>query len=96
MPNSRTRFVAFITVLAAMASGAAVAGGSPTPPQRIGHAIERAGQATGHGLKRGLEATSHGVQVAVKATAHGLSRAGEAVEHATHKSAERVRSTFDK
>jgi hypothetical protein len=96
MPNSRTHLVAVIGVLASMVSGAAVAGESPSWPQRAGHAVERAGEAAGHGLKRGVEATSHGVQVGVKATGQGLSRAGEAVEHAAHKTAEKVRSTFQK
>ena len=96
MHNSRTHLVPVLALLAAMVSGAAVADESPSRPQRVGHAIERAGVATEHGLKRGAEATSHGVQVGVKATAHGLSRAGEAVEHAAHKAAEKVRSTLDK
>lgn len=93
---SRTHLVTVIAMLVALASGAAVADASPSGPVRVGHAIERAGEAAGHGVKRGVEATSHGVQVAVKATGHGLSRAGEAVEHATHKAANKVRSTFQK
>ena len=96
MPNPTIRLVAAIAVLTAMASGPAVANESPSPPQRVGQALERAAEATGRGVKRGVEATSHGVQVGVKATARGLSRAGEAVEHATHKAAEKVRPIFEK
>ena len=95
MPKSRPRFVV-AAALAAMISGAAAANESPSLPQRVGHALERAAEATGHGLKRGVEATSHGVQVAAKATARGLSRAGDAVEHGTHKASEKMRSTFGK
>jgi hypothetical protein len=96
MPHARTHLVAVLAVMAAMTSRAAVADESPSVPQKAGHAIERAGEATGHGLKRAVEATTHGVQVAVKATAHGLSRAGEAVDHGTHKAAGKVRSTLEK
>ena len=96
MPVSRTHLFAVVAVLAAMASGAAMAEESPTRTQRVGNALEKAGEATGRGLKRGVEATSHGVQVGVKATEHGLTRAGEAVEHATHKAADKVRTTFEK
>jgi hypothetical protein len=96
MPNSRIHFVALVAVLTATASCTAVANETPSVPQRVGRALERAGEATGHGLKRGVEATSHGVEVGVKATTHGLSRAGQAVEHGTHKAAVKVRSVFDK
>jgi hypothetical protein len=96
MPRPRTHLVAVLAVLSALAGGAAVAGEGPSVPQKVGHAVERAADATGRGLKRGVEATSHGVQVAVKATGHGLSRAAEAVEHGTHKAAEKVKGTFEK
>ena len=92
MPCPRTRCAAF-TLLAALASGAALAGEPPSLPQRAGHAVERAGKATAHGVERGLEATTHGVQVGMRATARGLSRAGEAVEHGTRKAADWVRTT---
>ena len=94
MPCTRTRLAA-LAVFAALASGA-LAGASPSLPQRAGQAVERAGTATAHGVKRGVEATKHGVQVGVQATARGLSRAGEAVEHGTHKAAHWMRSTAGK
>jgi len=92
----RTTHLAAFVLAAGLASGAVLAGESPSLPQRAGHAVERAGTATAHGVKRGLEATRHGVQVGVQATARGLSRAGEAVEHGTHKAADWVRSTAGK
>ena len=96
MSPSTTRLVAVAAVLTAMTAGAAVAEDSPSLPQKAGHAVQKAGEATGRGLKRGVEATSHGVDVGVKATGRGLSRAGQAVEHGTHKAAEKVRATFEK
>src|SRR5512139_338020 len=95
MTCRRTQLAAF-ALLAGLASGAALAGETPSWPQRAGQAVERAGTATAHGARRGLEATKHGVQVGVQATARGLSRAGEAVEHGTHKAADWMRSTAGK
>jgi len=96
MLHLQSRLVAAAALLSAMCCGTAVAGESPSVPQKVGHSLEKAADATGRGLKRGVEATSHGVQVAVKATGHGLSRAAEAVEHGTHKAAEKVKGTFEK
>lgn len=96
MPHSRTHYFSVFALLSAVAGSTAMAGEAPSVPQKVGHAVERAADATGRGLKRGVEATSHGVQVAVKATGHGLSRAAEAVEHGTHKAADKVKATFEK
>jgi hypothetical protein len=96
MLDIRPHLVAVVAILASVASGTALADESPSVPQRAGHAVQKAGDATGRGLKRGVEATTHGVQVGVNATGRGLSRAGQAVEHGTHKAAEKVRATFEK
>jgi hypothetical protein len=95
MLNFRTRIVAF-GLLAALASGTALANESPSTAQKVGSALERAGTATGHFLKRGVEATSHGVQVGVNATAHGLTRAGDAVGHAVHKTADKAHTALSR
>lgn len=93
---SRIHLVAVVAVLTAWMSGAATAAESPSVPQRVGHAIERAGEAAAHGVKRGAEATSHGVEVGLKATEDGLARGGEAIEHAAHKVTQKVRSASQK
>lgn len=96
MTHCTTRYLAILALLSPIACGSAMAGEGPSVPQKVGHAVEKAADATGRGLKRGVEATKHGVQVAVKATGHGLSRAAEAVEHGTHKAADKVKATFEK
>jgi hypothetical protein len=92
-PNNTTRILA-IGLLAALASGTALAHESPSMVHQVGHSLERAGTATGHFLKRGVEATAHGVEVGVNAVAHGLTRAGEAVDHGTHEAAAKLHSAL--
>jgi len=91
--HSRTRLIA-IGFIAALAAGGALAEESPPLTQRVGHALERAGEATAYGVKRGAQATAHGVKVGVDATGRELTKAGEAVGHAVHKAAEKTESVF--
>ncbi|MDE2607189.1 MAG: hypothetical protein KGL68_14835 [Burkholderiales bacterium] len=95
MLNTRPRIVA-AGLLAALASGTALADESPSTAQKVGNALERAGAATGRFLKRGVEATAHGVQVGVNATAHGLKKAGDAVDHGVHKTADKMHTAMSK
>ncbi|MDE2607188.1 MAG: hypothetical protein KGL68_14830 [Burkholderiales bacterium] len=92
--NNTSRILA-IGLLAALASGTALAQESPSMVHQVGHSLERAGTATGHFLKRGVEATAHGVQVGVNAISHGLKRVGDAVDHGTHEAADKLHAVLN-
>ena len=91
------RLVAMAIMVLAMGTASAnsdnqTAGGEDSGTvHKVGHAIERAADATAHGIERGAEATAHGIKVGVEATGRGVKRGAAAVGRAADKVAEKLR-----